>query len=79
MIELREQILCNWFGTTDKVKDNLELNPQLTINFNKIFLVAFVSITPQYNSLTQRSKSNKVQATTYYIRSSSQERIPKNM
>jgi hypothetical protein len=39
-----------------------------------IFLVAFVAITPQYNSLTQRSKSNMVQSTTYYNRSSSQER-----
>jgi hypothetical protein len=41
-----------------------------------IFLVAFVSITPQYKSLTQRSKSDMVQATTYYNRSSSQERLP---
>jgi hypothetical protein len=41
-----------------------------------IFLVAFVAITPQYNSLKQRSKSNMVQLTTYYNRSSSQERLP---
>jgi hypothetical protein len=29
-----------------------------------IFLVAFVAITPQYNSLKQRSKSNMVHSTT---------------
>jgi hypothetical protein len=32
-------------------KDNPDLNPDL-------FLVAFVAITPQYNSLNQNSKSN---------------------
>jgi hypothetical protein len=48
------------------MKDNLDLNPNYSLNLKKI-LVAFVAITPQYNSLRQRSKSNKVQATTYYI------------